>query len=102
MGVEVTISGTIGGMTDGPSPKDSPEDEEARLDEALRVLNALPPEVVKQALLDAGVMEGALDVLKDLARNSEDLEIRAEARRTIREYGLEGLGAVERCPRQRL
>ena len=75
-------------MTDDPSPKDNPEDE-ARLKEAMRELDALPPEVRKQALLDAGMTEGALDQLKRLALNSEDPEIRAKARRTIRENGLD-------------
>ncbi|GAB2736429.1 hypothetical protein [Nocardioides pakistanensis] len=64
------------------------DDSEARLDEAMRILDALPPEIVKQAILDMGGTEIALDVLKEIATTSDDVEAREEARRYIKENGL--------------
>ena len=52
------------------------------------MLDALPPEMVRQAILDAGAIDVALDVLKDLARNLKDASVREEAKRVILERGL--------------
>lgn len=65
-----------------------PNDARARLDKAKRQLDALPPDLVRQAILDAGLTETALDALADAARNAENKADRAEARRIIDEYGL--------------
>ncbi|MGL5808502.1 MAG: hypothetical protein ACRCYQ_00975, partial [Nocardioides sp.] len=67
----------------------------------IELLNALPPEMLKQALLDAsatsvlpalfdaGATEVILDVLQEFARNSPDPMVRAEARRIVHERKLD-------------
>lgn len=80
--------GNLGDMADEEHDKQPGDDAQARLDEAMRQLDALPPDFVRRALLDAGLPEKALDALVDVARHAEDPADRAEARRVIDEYGL--------------
>jgi hypothetical protein len=55
-----------------PEENNDSNDAQARLDEVKQELDALPPDLVRNAILDAGVTELALDTLADLARNAEN------------------------------
>ena len=65
------------------------DDELKRLEEANAVLDALPPELVKAAILEGGYQETALDTLRDIALNSDDPVAKADALQYIRNAGLE-------------
>lgn len=77
-----------GVVTGDASSTGNLDDESRRLEELSRMLDALPPEMVRQALLDAGAIDVALDVLKDLAQNSKDASVREEAKQVILDRGL--------------
>ena len=61
---------------------------DAELARIKAVFDAMPPEVVKKMLIDAGGVEAALSALADVAKNSESAEAREEARSIIEEYDL--------------
>ncbi|MFM9920882.1 hypothetical protein [Lacisediminihabitans sp. H27-G8] len=61
--------------------------EAEKSDWAMSVLDSSPPNLVRQEILDRGVIEPALDLLRKRAY-SDDPEIRADARRAIAESSL--------------
>lgn len=70
-------------------------DHRAELDGAIRTLDALPAGVVRELILDRGLIDPALDALVELARSADDPEIRAEARALLGDRGLSLLLAVD-------
>lgn len=65
------------------------DNAEEQLEAAKRILDALPPDQVRQMILDAGMLDPALDSLAQLARSADDPEVRAEAQRFIRDHHIE-------------
>lgn len=69
---------------------DEVEDERAALEAAMKKLDAMPSELVREAILARPeLINLALDALVDVARNSSDASDRKKARQIIHNYGLD-------------
>ncbi|MGL5811468.1 MAG: hypothetical protein ACRCYQ_16120 [Nocardioides sp.] len=93
------------GHREDPADDDYPrgvgDNDDPRFRKMIQLFNALPPEELKEllletsateltpALLEAGSTEVVLDVLKELAHHSRRPKVRREARRIIREQQLD-------------
>lgn len=63
---------------------------ERALEDAMRALDALPAEVVREAILARPeIINAALDAIADVARNAPEEADRQKARQLIADYGLE-------------
>ena len=70
-----------------PDPDETPELDQ--LEAAKRRLDSLSPDVIRQAILDAGLIDKALDVLVELATDGPAEEaVREDARRYLEDNGL--------------